>query len=203
MADVTYRQIAVPTDPEIAAARAYRSESGFFHLACEADHGMALSGFKPYQHFLFSGKLAALKSATSSRYELTAEATVYSGHGNGSGAVGALGHSDFRRFVGLIWRYRGFTSTTASRLAGEGFVFDRAKSPLDTPVFLEFRLPAGFRLFPMATLGPDATHEAEFLISPGRPFEIVTASHVTIGSAQKVLHLSFRVLSCDRSAPND
>ncbi|MGA3062105.1 MAG: hypothetical protein ABSD90_02635 [Methylocystis sp.] len=100
MPDVAYRAIAELTDAEIEAARAYGAESGFFHLACQADHRVALDRFRPYQDFLCSGKLAALESAACSRNELTADATLYSGHGNGAGVVGSLGHNDPERFLG-------------------------------------------------------------------------------------------------------
>jgi hypothetical protein len=79
MVGPSYRKISDLTDIEFDAARAYGSESGFFHLACQADHSMALSEFKPYQEFVWSGKLAALKTATSSKYELAADATLFSG----------------------------------------------------------------------------------------------------------------------------
>jgi hypothetical protein len=190
MTNVTYRKITPLTDNEITAARAYTTESGLFHLACQADHGMTLDAFQPYQEFLCSGKLAALKSATSSKYELTSDATVYSGHGNGTAVVGALGHNDLGRFLGLKWQYRGFTSTSSCKEKAEDFVHTREKSPLDTPVVLEFCLPAGFRLLPMAILG---SHEAEFLISPNCPFKIVTASRITVRSVQNVLHLVLRL----------
>jgi hypothetical protein len=161
-------------------------------LACQADHRMTLGGFPAYQAFIWSGKLVALKSATSLRYETTSDATVYSGHGNGVGVVGALGHNDPERFLGLTWQYRGFTSTSSWKEKAEDFVRTRAKCTPDTPVLLELCLPAGFRLLPMEVLGPDSTHEAEFLISPNVPFKIVAASHVTVEDVQNVLHLKLR-----------
>ena len=189
MVGPSYRKISDLTEIESDAARAYGSESGFFHLACQADHSMALSEFNPYQEFVCSCKLAALKSATSSRYELAADATLFSGHGNGVGVVGGLGHSHPDAFVGMTWQYRGFTSTSARKDKAEDFVRTRAKSPLDTPAFLEFRLPAGFRLLPMAVLGADSTHEAEFLLTPNLAFKVVEAVRGTFGGVGGVLHL--------------
>ena len=185
MPDVAYRAIAELTKAEIEAARAYGAESGFFHLACQADHSMALDTFLPYQDFLRSRKFEALERATRSRFELTAGATLYSGHGNGAGVVGSLGHNDPERFCGLTWQYRGFTSTSSRKDKGEEFVERRVAMP----VFLEFRLPAGFRLLPMKEL-VSLSHEAEFLIPPRVPFQIIAASRVTVENVQNVLHLT-------------
>src|SRR5262249_34008720 len=106
---------------EKAAARAYGAESGFFHLAVQCDHSLALKEWSPYHAFLGSGKLLALRRAAS-KYELTGERTVYSGHANGFGIIGSLGDSDAALFVGLTWTYRGFTSTTADRAAAIRFL---------------------------------------------------------------------------------
>jgi hypothetical protein len=189
MAEVKYRQIAELTACEIAAARAYGAESGLVHLAVQADHSLVLKSFELYQEFLQSKKLVALKRATELRYELAAAATLYSGHGNGVGVVGALGHSEDRFFKGMTWQYRGPTSATTHKSVADNFVRTRANSSRDTPVLLEFRLPAGFRLLPMAVLGADFTHEAECLIPPGLPFVINAASRVTVEDGQDVLHL--------------
>ncbi len=184
MPDVAYRQIAELTDAEIEAARAYGAESGFFHLACQADHSMALAEFRHYQDFLCSGKLAALASATRSRCELTGDVTLYSGHENDAGVVGSLGHNDPARFVGLTWQYRGFTSTSSRKDEAEEAVATRVA----TPVFLGFRLPAGLRLLPMKDFA-SLSHEAEFLIPPSVPFEIIDASRAIVGKVQNVLYL--------------
>jgi len=159
------------------------------HLAVQADHSLVLGNFQPYQEFLQTGKLIALKRATELRYELTADAKLYSGHGNGIGAFGGLGHSEDRHFKEMTWRYRGFTSTTSCKSKAVDFVRTRAKTELDTPVLLEFQIPAGFRLLPMAALGADMTHESEFLIPLGLPFLISAASRVTVEDVQDVLHL--------------
>ncbi len=188
MPDVAYRQIAELTDAEIEAARAYGAESGFFHLACQADHSMALAEFRHYQDFLCSGKLAALASATRSRCELTGDVTLYSGHENDAGVVGSLGHNDPARFVGLTWQYRGFTSTSSRKDEGEEFIYTRVAAVIATPVFMEFYVPAGVRLLPMKGLA-GLSHEAEFLIPPRVPFEIIAASRATVGKVQNVLHL--------------
>jgi hypothetical protein len=182
-----YRQIDTLTNAEKEAAQAYRSESGFFHLAAQADHSMALAEFEDYGRFALSGKPLALKAATSSRYELTTDVTLYSGHGSGTGVLGALGHSDVARFKGMTWRYRGFTSASPVKEIAEKFVWTRAKSAGDVPVLLEFRLAAGFRLLPMQVLGSD--FEVEFLLPSNVPFTIIEASRVTIGDVSNVLHL--------------
>jgi hypothetical protein len=172
-----YRQIDTLTNAEKEAAQAYRSESGFFHLAAQADHSMALAEFEDYGRFALSGKPLALKAATSSRYELTTDVTLYSGHGSGTGVLGALGHSDVAQFKGMTWRYRGFTSASPVKEIAEKFV----------PVLLEFRLAAGFRLLPMQVLG--SNFEVEFLLPSNVPFTIIEASRVTIGDVSNVLHL--------------
>ncbi|HEY1934093.1 MAG TPA: hypothetical protein VGG99_18955 [Acetobacteraceae bacterium] len=188
MADVMYEKTNDPTPAQIEAARAYSSESGFFHLACQADHSMALVEFGPFQSFCQSGKLLALKQAASSCFPLTADALVYSGHGNGVGVVGGLGHSGISYFKQMTWRYRGFTSTTSRKDKAEHFVATRAKVSADVPVFLEFRLPTGFFLFPMETLGSDRTDEAEFLLPPQSSFKIIEASRIPIGRVRDVVH---------------
>jgi hypothetical protein len=192
MADVIFRKLAELTNVETASARAYGAESGLFHLACQADHSMALTSFQSYQEFCHSGKLAALKRATTSCFELTAEATVYSGHGSGTGVIGGLGHSDPVRFEGMIWQYKGFTSTTSRRDKAEQFLQARAKSPFDAPILLEFRLSSGFRLLPMEILGADSTHEAEFLLPPSASFQIMGASHVEVEKIANVLHFTLK-----------
>lgn len=195
MTSPSYRKIDGLTDMETKAARAYSSESGLFHLACQAAHNMILSKFEPYQLFLCSGKLSALKSATSSKYELTAGATLFAGHGVGGGVVGGLGCSKPEAFVGMKWQYRGFTSMSASQDTAEAFVSRTAKTPLDSPVLLEFHLPAGFRLLPMEVLGADSTHEAEFLLAPNLQLEILKAGRGTFGGVDDVLHLVLGVTS--------
>ena len=160
-------------------------KSGFFHLACQADHSMALSEFNPYQEFVCSGKLAALKSATSSRYELAADATLFSGHGNGVGVVGGLGHSQPNAFVGMTWQYRGFTSTSARKDKAEDFVRTRAKSPARHSGFLGVSLArSDFGCFRWRFSGP-TTHEAEFLLTPNLAFKVVEAvrGHDSVASA--------------------
>jgi hypothetical protein len=184
-----YEKIADLTPDEIKAARAYGSESGFFHLACQADHSMALGSFQPYQDFCNSGKLVALKQAASSRFRLTEQLTVYSGHGNGFGVVGGFGSNNPSSFEKMSWKYKGFTSTSVSKLTAEHFLEVRAKSPLDTPVFLEFRLPVGFHVLPMAELGPDSTHEGEFIIAPQVSFDIAQSYRTSVAGVDAVLYL--------------
>lgn len=192
---MNYQKIADLKDDERAAAQAYGSESGFFHLAYQADHSMALRDFKPIQEFLCSGKLAAIYRATSSRYELTSGMTVYSGHGSGAGVLGALGHSTPSSFIGMIWQYKGVTSTSSEQSKAEDFVRTRAKDVLDVPVFLDLHLPAGFRLLPMEVLGSDSGHEWEYLIPPNIPFKVTHAGHGTFGGFEGVLHLILEPLS--------
>lgn len=177
-----YRKIADLTPDEIVAAKAYGAESGFFHLACQGSHNMALTDFKPYQDFLKTQETADLQSATSTRYELTTEITVFSGQGSGVGVVGALGHRDPTRLQGLTWRYRGFTSTSIRRCEAEKFLNNRKT---DRAVLLEFRLSSGFRLLPLEVLGVDWAGEGEFLIPANITFSIVRANT----SANGYLHL--------------
>lgn len=169
---MTYREIAPPTDEELRAARAYYAESGFFHLAAQGAHNKVLDGFLQYQEFLRSGKLLALCSATS-KYELTRSITVFSGHGNSVGAVGALGKSDPRSLTGLTWQYAGFISSSTQRDVAETAMGARVGI---TKAFLQFQLPIGFRLFPMEVLGADCTDEGEFLLPAHVPFSIIEAT---------------------------
>jgi len=81
------------------------------------------------------------------------------------------------------------TSTSAWKWKAEHFVTTRAAGAVTTPTFLEYRLAAGFRIFPMEYLGPDSTHEAEFLLPPKSNFVVTDAGYATIGGVPDVLHL--------------
>jgi hypothetical protein len=177
----TYRKLDDLNEEETNAARAYGAESGFFHLALQADFSLVLGEFHAFGDFQQSGKLQNLLSATK-KYALTTSLTLYSGHGNGAGIVGALGHTEAERFIGTVWQYRGFTSTSSIQHIAEEFLWKRARHQNDTPVLLEFRLPVGFRLLPMAVLGPDMTNENEFLLPPKVRYSIVGASRRSIDS---------------------
>jgi hypothetical protein len=178
-----YKRITEPTREEIQAARAYRTESGFFQLACQSNHCMALDALEPFQRFLRSNKLLLLRSATSLRYQLTRNATLYSGHGNRVGTVGALGANEVECFRNMTWKYSGFTSTSSQREVAETFALARRTQP----VLLEFHLAPGFRLFPMDETGEG--HEQEYLLPPSVPCVILEASNKRIREVDNVLHL--------------
>jgi hypothetical protein len=184
-----------PTALEIQAARAYGADSGHFHLALAADHTMVLTTFQDHQEFLVSGKLGALKKATAECFALEDTTSLFSGHGNGAGVFGSFAHNNINNFRGMIWSYRGFTSTSYTRGQAEAFLTKRAKYASDTPVMLEFCLPAGYHVFPMSCLGADMTNEGEFLLSSGLEYEIVDAQIITVAERNDVRHLILKPIS--------
>jgi hypothetical protein len=183
MPALIYQQITAPTPEEREAALAYQAESGFFHLATQGNYDMRLAEFGAYQRFMSTNQLQLLVRATNSRFELTQNAILYSGHGNGVGTLGALAGNEVQRFRGMRWQYFGFISTSSVREIAEDFVRGRLRQ---YPVLLEFHLEAGFRLFPMGETGQG--HEQEYLLPPNVHYTILEARTVGIGDVN-VVHL--------------
>jgi hypothetical protein len=78
--------------------------------------------------------------------------------------------------IGLEYQYRGFISTSANRDTAIRFLCGGVKVSTDRPTLVTFMLPAGFKGFPMQTLGADSTHEDEFLLGRDLSFRIIGAT---------------------------
>jgi hypothetical protein len=146
-----------------------------FHLSTQSDFSLVFGEVPALFKFQSSGKLALLKSATE-KFELIEPVTLYSGHGNGAGALGGLGHSEASQFVGMAWEYRGFTSTSSTREIAESFLWKNARHPSTTPVLLQFNLSSGSKMLPMAELGADMTSEKEILLPPAVRYSVIEAT---------------------------
>jgi hypothetical protein len=122
------------------------------------------------------------------KFELSGDATVYSGHGRGFSVVGSL-LGDPDKFIGFKYRYPGYISTSADRGVAENFLRTRAGT-VGTPVLLEFRLKSGQHILPMHAA---ITHvgEAEYVLGRSLKFEIIGAEYVRVPSVTRdVLHVT-------------
>jgi hypothetical protein len=173
------------TDAESEAVRAYASEAVFFHAIYQGWQD-ELAGLARFQQFRETAKAhrdgidSAIGKAT-----LDSESRLYSGHGRGFAARGCL-CGDPAKFVGLRYRYRGYTSTSSSeKVAIQSFLVKRACSG-SAPTLLEFRLPKAFNVLQV----PCSSGEFEFLIGREREFVVIKASELPVREVpDPVLHL--------------
>src|SRR5579862_1142768 len=130
------------TDEERAAGGTYGANSDFFH-ACWQGRQDDVCHHQAYDAFakIYKATTRNLDSAIG-KSVLQVGTELYSGHGRWYSIFGSLtGSPD--RFVGLMYRYPGFISTSQSRLiAVDKFLRVRAASG-SRPALLRFQMTAG------------------------------------------------------------
>jgi hypothetical protein len=144
-----------------------------------------------FQSFLGNVKrLVNLLDKAIAKFEVATEGSVFSGHGSGTGVLGALA-AEPQQLVGLHYCYWGYVSTSWHRDVAAAFIRTRS-SENSKPVLLEFLLTPGECALPMDK-ATGQTGEGEVLLSRSCPFEIREAKLIRIGGVHpNVLHLVLR-----------
>jgi ADP-ribosyltransferase exoenzyme len=125
-----------------------------------------------------------------SKSPLSQEIILYSGHGRGAGVIGAL-TGDPSQFVGLVYNYPGFISTSVVEQVALDTLEKRANKG-SRPILLELHLPAGFPALDMALI-PGGGNEFEYLI--GRNVDLLIFAGAwtrSAGVVDDILHLKLR-----------
>jgi hypothetical protein len=175
---------------EIEAAQAYRADSTFLHAHKQGWDGSVFQS-PAYSEFLdvCAAHQIGLDNAISKTL-LSREIVLYSGHGRGAGAVGAL-TGDPSRFAGLTYKYPGFISTSAVEQVAVDTLTTRAQKG-SRPVLLELHLPTGFPALDMALI-PGGGNEVEYLIGRNEEFTIFDAGGMClVGVTDAILRLKLR-----------
>jgi hypothetical protein len=160
------------TESEIEAAIAYRADSTFIHATKQGWDGFS---FRTPAYLDFLDVCATHQNGLDgaiSKCALPQAVILYSGHGNGFAAVGALtGEPD--QFNDLTYNYRGYISTSVIEQVAVDFLTKRANKG-SRPVLLELHLPANFRALDMGLI-PGGGSEFEYLIGRNERFRIFGA----------------------------
>lgn len=173
---------------EIAALSHYGADSTYLHAVFQ---GRSTDFQHDRQFHEFSHKchriVGALDSAIAAS-QLRESAILHAAHGNGFGVRGSL-VGEPTGFVGLTYAYPGFISTTAEPDFRDRFLTPR-RNAKSRPVFLEFRLPAGFNAIDMRH--GNHAGEFEFLLGRNKAFRITGAEIVDLDVLSLVLEPSLR-----------
>lgn len=169
---------------EIAAAQAYRADSTFLHAHKQGWDGTVFRT-PAYTSFLDTcgPHQIALDSAIL-KNPLSADTVLWSGHGRGSGVVGAL-VGEPKQFVGLGYKYPGYISTSAAKQVALDTLVTRAKE-YSRPTLLELHLPLAFHALDMSLI-PGGGHEFEYLIGRNEAFTIFDADLMRSGELDVLL----------------
>ncbi|MGJ5078525.1 ADP-ribosyltransferase [Bradyrhizobium sp. HKCCYLS3013] len=175
------------TQQEMDAGKAYGADSKFFH-GCWQDRQDDLVYHPDYAAFArtYAQVSGALDSAVAKSI-LQEDLTVYSGYGRGYSILGSL-TGDAVKFVGLVYQYPGFISTSTNQRIAEDKFLRVGASAGTRPTFLEFKLLKGQIALDMNAVG--ITGELEYLLPRRTPFSIVDAKETRVQDVDDaVLHL--------------
>lgn len=175
------------TQAERAACTEYYADATFLH-ACAQGWSGEFSDSQRLQSFLDRcGAIVQGLDRAIQKFEVSENSVVFSGQGRGLSVIGSLSGAP-GRFIGLKYRYPGYTSTSADRGTAENFLRARAAGA-QTPVLMEFRIRKGRRILPISIVTGQGA-EAEYLMGRAAEFEIVGADFVTVQDVeQDALHL--------------
>ena len=174
------------TEDEVRACAEYSASATLLH-ACTQGWETEFPDYVKLREFAatgaapFSGHL----DRAIQKFELAADGIVFSGHGRPFSLVGSL-FGPPERFVGLGYRYLGYTSTSSERGVAEDIL--RPRATRGTPVLLELHLNKGQRILPIPAVV--RVGEAEYVLGRGEEFRIVDAKFANVAEVQQnVLHL--------------
>lgn len=162
------------TEEEYEALRDYGADSTYLHAVAqrrEAD----LAHHPDYREEWrrVAKQIKALDSAISVS-TLDANAVLYSAQPVGFSVRGSF-LGDPAKYVGLIYRYPGFTSTSTQTSFRDDFLSKR-RDAASRPATLELHLPAGWHAIDLHEGGHAG--ELEFLLARDVAYEVVNASYV-------------------------
>lgn len=162
------------TDEERDALRHYGADSTYLHALAQRREG-DLVHHPQYQDewTKVAKQINALDSAISVS-TLDADAVFYSAQPVGFSVRGSF-VGDAAKYIGLIYRYPGFTSTSTEPSFRDDFLSKRRDSG-SRPATLEFQLPAGWNAIDLQEGGHSG--EFEFLLARDVAYEVVDASYV-------------------------
>lgn len=176
------------TADEVAALSHYGADSTYLHAVFQ---GRSADFRHDPQFGEFSNKCLGLVTTLDSAIaasQLRGPAVLHAAHGNGFGVRGSL-VGDPASFVGLTYQYPGFISTTAESDFRDRFLAPR-RNKKSRPIFLEFRLPAGFEAVDMRH--GNHAGEFEFLLARDVAFRIMGAEIVDTDVLSLVLQPQIR-----------
>jgi ADP-ribosyltransferase exoenzyme len=187
---LTVKRLEELSKAERAACTEYYEDATLLH-ACTQGWSDAFNDSPRMQRIIGSAaELVRRLDSAIQKFELTADAAVYSGHGQGFSVVGSL-RGDPDRLIGLHYCYPGYVSTSLDRGKAENFLRTRAGS-VGTPVLLELQLDRGQHILPMDA-ATRQVGEAEYLLGRCLEFEVTDAEFVQIDGVEKgALHLVLR-----------
>lgn len=162
------------TQEECEALRHYGADSTYLHALAQRREG-DLAHHPQYQNEWekIRGQIKALDSAISVS-TLDADAILYSAHPVGFSVRGSF-MGDAAKYIGLLYRYPGFTSTSTEASFRDDFLSKRRDSG-SRPATIEFLLPAGWNAVDLKVGGHSG--EFEFLLGRDVAYEVVGASYV-------------------------
>jgi len=162
------------TEEEVAALSHYGADSSYLHAVAQGrtsdfQHDPGYKQFWPTCGSIVRALDAAINSST-----LLEAATLHAAHGNGFGVRGALVGNP-SAFVGMVYQYPGYISTSAEIDFRDRFLGPR-RNAASRPTVLEFRLPTGFNAIDMHHGGHSG--EFEFLLGRCTAFRITSSEIV-------------------------
>lgn len=162
------------TDEERSALRHYGADSTYLHAVAQRREGdLAHHPLYKDEWTTVGAQIKALDSAISFS-TLDADSVLYSAQPVGFGARGSF-LGDPSKFIGLIYRYPGFTSTSTETSFRDDFLSKRRDAG-SRPATLEFQLPSGWNAIDLQVGGHAG--EFEFLLARDVAYEVVNASYV-------------------------
>jgi hypothetical protein len=162
------------SEVEVDALSNYGADSTFFHAVAQRREGV----FAYHRQYngetrRIADQIKALDRAIAAS-TLDTDSVLYSAQPVGFSVRGSL-LGDASKFIGLIYQYPGFTSTTTNEAFRDEFLSKR-RDPQSRPAILTFQLPAGWNAIDLKVGGHFG--EFEFLLARNVPYEVVDASFV-------------------------
>lgn len=162
------------TDEERQALSRYGADSTYLHAVVQRREGdLQYHALYQDEWMVYAKQIEALDSAIGAS-TLISDSVLYSAQPKGFSVRGSF-LGDAAKFVGLIYRYPGFISTSAETSFRDRFLSKRRDAG-SRPATLEFRLPAGWNAIDLSEGGHSG--EFEFLLARDVAYGVVDASYV-------------------------
>jgi len=162
------------TKEEREALQRYGADSTYLHAFAQRCEGN-LQHHPSYadEWTKLAGQIRGLDSAIAIS-TLDSDAILYSAQPVGFGTRGSFVGSP-ATFIGITYRYPGFTSTSTSTEFRDRFLSKR-RDAASRPTTLEFHLPAGWNAIDLSHGGHSG--EFELLLARDKPYEVIDATYV-------------------------
>lgn len=179
------------TEEEREALSHYGADSTYLHAVAQRCEGDLAHHPSYSEEWTKVGRqIKALDSAIAVS-TLDVDAVLYSAQPVGFSTRGSL-VGPAESFVGMTYRYPGFTSTSTETSFRDSFLSKRREST-SRPTTLEFHLPAGWNAIDLHEGGHSG--EFELLLPRNLPYEVIEAAYVEGDVLNLILQPSFPLVS--------